>query len=196
MNIGSVVPVAAGVVVFGKCATQFWLERLNRAHVLAHAQAVPEAFKEVVDEGTYQKSVQYTLARARLHEFELSFDGFFLLLLLFTPVLPRTFSWFNQWRGSSAWAMAAFLFSIGVVMSLVTSPFEWYHQFRLEERFGFNTTTQKVWWLDRLKGLLLAILLGYPLMVLVLKLVEWTRVWWWFWAWVALLLFQLLMLVL
>ena len=53
-------------------------------------------------------------------------------------------------------------------------PFDWYAQFKLEERFGFNTTTMKTWVLDRLKGLLLAVLLGYPLLMLVLKLIEWT----------------------
>ncbi|HWI59822.1 MAG TPA: M48 family metallopeptidase, partial [Bacillota bacterium] len=75
-------------------------------------------------------------------------------------------------------------------------PLDWYAQFRLEERFGFNTTTLKLWWLDRLKGLLLALVLGYPLLVLILKLVEWTGPWWWLWAWGALLAFQLLMAVL
>jgi STE24 endopeptidase len=75
-------------------------------------------------------------------------------------------------------------------------PFEWYGQFRLEEKFGFNTTTQKTWWLDRLKGSLLAAVLGYPLLVLILKIVEWTGASWWLWAWGAMLGFQLLMLVL
>src|SRR5262249_51522638 len=60
-------------------------------------------------------------------------------------------------------------------------------------RFGFNTTTQKLWWSDRLKGLVLAVALGYPLLVLILKLVQWTGPWWWLWAWGALLVFQLLM---
>ena len=83
-----------------------------------------------------------------------------------------------------------------MALSLPGLPLDWYDQFRLEERFGFNTTTQKLWWLDRLKGLLLGIALGYPLLVLVLKLVEWTGPWWWLWAWGALLGFQLLMLVL
>src|SRR5262249_52968184 len=69
-------------------------------------------------------------------------------------------------------------------------------QFRLEEKFGFNTTTAKLWWMDRLKGLLLAIVLGYPLLVLVLKLVDWTGRGWWLWAWGALIAFQLLMVVL
>jgi STE24 endopeptidase len=75
-------------------------------------------------------------------------------------------------------------------------PLDWYAQFRLEEKFGFNTTTQKIWWSDRLKALLLALVLGYPLLVLILKLVEWTGRWWWLWAWGALLGFQLLMAVL
>jgi STE24 endopeptidase len=73
---------------------------------------------------------------------------------------------------------------------------EWYAQFRLEDRFGFNTTTPKLWWLDRLKGLLLSCVLGYPLLVLVLKLVEWTGHSWWLWAWGTVLAFQLLMAVL
>jgi len=66
----------------------------------------------------------------------------------------------------------------------------------LEERFGFNTTTQKIWWMDRCKGLLLGIGLGLPLLILILKLVEWTGQRWWLWAWAVLLAFQMIMLVL
>jgi STE24 endopeptidase len=75
-------------------------------------------------------------------------------------------------------------------------PLDWYDQFRLEARFGFNTSTQKTWWLDRVKGFLLALVLGYPLLALVLKFVEWTGALWWIWAWGALLAFQLVMMVL
>ena len=70
--------------------------------------------------------------------------------------------------------MAAFLFVVGVALSLTSLPLDWYDQFRLEERFGFNTTTQKLWWLDRLKGCCWRLVLGYPLLVLVLKMVDWT----------------------
>lgn len=89
--------------------------------------------------------------------------------------------------------MAAFIFAIGMALAAVGLPLAWWEQFRLEERFGFNTTTQRTWWVDRLKGLALALVLGYPLLVLVLKLVEWTGDRWWLWAWGALLGFQLLM---
>ena len=92
--------------------------------------------------------------------------------------------------------MAAFLFAVGFALSLPSLPFDWHAQFRLEEKFGFNTTTPKIWWMDRLKGLLLAVALGYPLLVLILKIVQWTGAWWWLWAWAALLAFQFLMLVL
>jgi STE24 endopeptidase len=92
--------------------------------------------------------------------------------------------------------MAAFLFAIGAALALPGLPLDWHEQFRLEQKFGFNTTTLKTWWLDRLKGFLLTLLLGYPLLVLVLKFVEWTGDSWWLWAWGALLVFQLVMVVL
>jgi STE24 endopeptidase len=74
-------------------------------------------------------------------------------------------------------------------------PFAWYAQFKLEDRFGFNTTTVKTWVLDRLKGLLLAVLLGFPLLALVLKLIEWTGQNWWIWAAVLVVAFQLLLML-
>src|ERR1039457_4305353 len=184
------------LLVLAKWAAQLWLERLNARHVRTHAGAVPEAFKGVVDDATYAKSAQYTLAKGWLDQISLTYNSTVLLLGLFSGVLPGAFHAFAQWLGGSAGAMAAFLFVTGVGLSLRGLPLDWYDQFRLEERFGFNTTTQKLWWLDRLKGLLLGIALGYPLLVLVLKLVEWTGAWWWLWAWGALLAFQLLMMVL
>lgn len=189
-----------GVIVLAliaaKWAAQIWLERLNLRHVKAHAGHVPEAFRGIVDEGTYKKSVEYTLAKGRLEQIELMYHTVVLLIVLFSGVLPWGFKVVGQHLGGSAWAMAAFLFITGLALSLPNLPLEWYSQFRLEQRFGFNTTTQKLWWLDRLKGLLLGAVLGYPLLVLILKLVEWSGPWWWLWAWGALLGFQLLMMVL
>ncbi len=184
------------VLVLAKWAMQLWLEGLNRRNVLSHAGAVPTAFKGVVDEPTYARSVAYTLAKGQLYRIELTFNTLVLLAVLFTGILPGAFQAFTQRVGVSAWAAAGFLFATGVVLSVVALPLDWYAQFRLEERFGFNTSTQKIWWLDRLKGMLLGLALGYPLLVLVLKLVDWTGAWWWLWAWGTLLAFQLLMAVL
>jgi STE24 endopeptidase len=186
----------AGGLIGLRWAAALFLEHLNRRSVLAHKDAVPQAFRETVDAATYAKSVQYALARGAFNRFEETFDTVILLAVLFSGALPRAFDYFRANFGNSAWAMAGFLFLAGVILTLPGLPVSWFEQFRLEAQFGFNTTTQKTWWLDRLKGFFLALLLGCPLLVLVLKIVAWTGDWWWLWAWGALLVFQLVMLVL
>jgi STE24 endopeptidase len=186
----------AVLLILAKWLAELWLSRLNRRHVLAHADAVPAAFKDTMDQATYAKSVQYTLARGKLGRFEDAYDAVVLLLVLFSGVLPWAFDVSRARLGDSTWAMAAFLFAVGFVLTLPGLPINWFEQFQLEARFGFNTTTQKTWWLDRVKGFLLALALGYPLLVLVLKIVGWTGDWWWPWAWGALLVFQLVTMVL
>jgi STE24 endopeptidase len=185
----------AGLVIL-KLATQLWLAGLNRRHVISHADAVPAAFKETMDEATYARSVQYTLAKSRLSQFEDVCEATILLLVLFSGALPWGFEFFQRHVGTAAWAMAACLFAVGTALSLPGLPVDWFEQFRLEQKFGFNTTTPRTWWFDRLKGLLLALVLGYPLLVIVLKFVEWAGDWWWLWAWSAVLAFQLVMAVL
>ncbi|MDB6023176.1 MAG: peptidase, partial [Pedosphaera sp.] len=196
MNYSAWVFPAVMILLLGRWAAQLWLARLNQRNVLAHANAVPDAFKGSMDAATYSKSVQYTLAKSRFGNVETTYDFIILAVILFSGLLPWAFQFFTGWLGTSAWAAAAFLFAVGLALAIPGIPFEWYSQFRLEERFGFNTTTLKIWMLDRLKGLLLALVLGYPLLVLILKLVEWTGPLWWLWAWAALLGFQLLLVVL
>jgi|SRR5579872_1212629 len=147
-------------LILGRWAAQFWLARLNQRHVLAHADAVPEAFKDSVDAATYRKSVEYTLAKSHFGQIEMTYDTVVLALVLFSGLLPWAYGLFTGWCGTSAWAQAAYLFAIGIALSLPSLPFDWHGQFRLEERFGFNTTTPRLWWTDRLKGLLLAVALG------------------------------------
>jgi STE24 endopeptidase len=175
-----------------KLAAELYLAWLNRRHVCARASEVPEAFRGIVDSETYAKSVGYTLAKDRLGRWEMVFDAIILAAILVSGVLVQIYHAFP----SSIWTQGAFLFVVGLGLAMLGLPFDWYAQFRLEERFGFNTTTQRTWWLDRIKGLILALVLGYPLLVLVLKIVEWTGDAWWLWAWAAVLAFQVLMMVL
>src|SRR5207245_187746 len=91
--------------------------------------------------------------------------------------------------------LAGSLVATCIALSIPALPFAWYAQFKLEERFGFNTTTMKTWIFDRVKGLLLALLLGYPLIALVLKLIVWTGANWWLWAAAVVIAFQLLLML-
>ncbi len=187
--------IVAGLIL-ARWAAELWLARLNCGHVRAHALNVPEAFKEIISPATYTKSVAYTLAKGRFGQVADTCRAVILLVVLFSGVLPWAFSHFTEWFGASGWAMAAFLFVVGLAMSLPGLAFDGYADFRLEQRFGFNTITLGTWWGDRLKGLLLAALLGYPLLALVLKLAGWTGPGWWLWAWACVIGFQLLMAVL
>ena len=177
--------------IAAKWLVQLWLELLNGRSVRANAASVPASFRDFIQPEVYSKSVDYTLAKVRLHVLELTYDTAILILVLFTGILPPLFEGFATGVGATPWQMAALLFLIGLGLSLLSLPWDWFSQFRLEARFGFNTSTQKLWWSDRLKGLVLAIVLGYPLLLAVLKLFERAGQHWWIWAWALLMTFQL-----
>ena len=182
-------------LVVARAATELWLSRLNQHHVRAYSNGVPTAFHGIIDEVTHRRSVDYTLAKSRFGDIANLFDAVLLIAVLFSGVLPWAFGRFSASFGTSIWAMAGFLFVVGVALSILGLPFAWYAQFKLEERFGFNTSTTRTWALDRVKGFLLALLLGYPLLALVLKLIEWTGAIWWLWAAAVVIAFQLLLLL-
>ncbi len=187
--------IVALLLILARAITELCLSRLNQRHVRANANEVPTAFREIIDEPTYRRSVDYTLAKSRFGEIAGAFDFLLLIAVLFSGVLPWAFGKFTANFGTSVWAMASFLLVTGIALSVLALPFAWYAQFKLEERFGFNTTTMKTWVVDRVKGFLLALLLGYPLLALVLKLIEWTGANWWLWAAAVVIAFQLLLLL-
>jgi len=152
--------VIALLLILGRVFAELWLSRLNRSHVCAHANEVPTVFHGIIDEPKYRRSIDYTLAKSHFGDIVNEFDAAILMAVLFSGVLPWAFEKFSANFGSSVWAMAGFLFVVGIAVSVPALPFDWYAQFRVEERFGFNTTTLKTWIVDRIKGLLLAVLLG------------------------------------
>ena len=187
--------VIALVLILARAVAELWLSRLNRRHVCAHTNEVPPAFRRIMDESTYRRSIDYTLAKNRFGNIVNVFDAVVLIAVLFSGLLPWALGKFSASFGTSISAMASFLFLAGITLTIPGLPFDWYAQFKIEERFGFNTTSMKMWIVDRLKGLLLAVLFGYPLLVLVLKLIEWTGANWWLWATAVVVAFQLLVLL-
>lgn len=184
------------VLILGRLVVELWLAALNRRNVLAHAGEMPAVFRGILEEPVYQKSIRYTLAKERFGKLETVFNAVLTLVVLFCGVLPWSFHIIPAGLGSSVWILAAWLFGVGLVLSLLSLPLAWFFQFRIEQKFGFNTTTPKLWWTDQFKGLLLSFCLGYPLLALLLKLVTWTGNWWWLWGWGAVVAFQLLLSVL
>lgn len=179
-----------------KVLTELILNSLNRSSVLAHKGVVPEAFRDFIDQETYDKSVAYTLAKNRFSFFETIYEGLVLAFVILSGFLPWFFYRLENILGTSLWAQAFTLIAIVVVISLFSLPFEWYSQFRLEERFGFNKSTIALWIVDRLKALVLMLVIGIPVLWVILKLFTLLPDTWWIWGFAFLFIFQLLMLIL
>lgn len=184
------------ILIALRAAFTEWLDALNRSHVAANRGTIPEAFRDWMDAETYEKSADYTLAKSRFGSCEHIFDVIILCIVLTSGLLPFLFNTFTDWLGTGIWAQAMTLILVGMVLGLPSIPWEWAAQFRLEERFGFNKSTQKLWITDKIKGAVLGLLLGAPLIAAVLFFFDALPQTWWLWAAGCLFLFQLLMLVL
>jgi len=177
-------------------AAQGILDRLNRRHVLAHAERPPEGLSGIMDGTTYRRSVEYTVAKSRFGQVEELWSLATKVGFLGSGFLPWTLALWSDRVGTSALATAGWLLAVSVVMGLPDLPLEWWSQFRLEERFGFNKSTLKTWVTDHLKMLLLSAVLGLPLITGILKLTIWIGDRWWLWAWLLLMAFQAVMMIL
>jgi len=190
------IPIAALGLVVLRWIAGAGLEWVNRRHAEAHRAAVPGALRDTIDDATYARSIDYTLAKSSFGQWSDLWENGVLVAAVFLGPLPALWNWFQNHFGNSAWATAGWMFAVGMLLSLPSLPWEWWAQFRLEAKFGFNTSTLGTWIADRAKGLLLAAALGYPLLVLLLKLVEWMGARWWLWGWGTMIGFQVLMLFL
>jgi STE24 endopeptidase len=195
----SLVMVLVIALLTARTVFQVILDLLNRRSILASARTIPEAFRGVMDEDTYNKAVAYSLAKNRLSVRETVYDALLLALFLLPlwhgmSVVAWLWEVFSGFFGRGIWGQSGTLFAVVTVLSLPSLPWEWYGQFRLEERFGFNRSTFKLWLLDKLKGMVVGLLLGLPLLALLLWLVGLTPLWW-IWGFALIFLFQLVMIV-
>jgi STE24 endopeptidase len=188
-------PTVVALVIL-RLTAQLALEALNRTEARRNAGQRPAALADVMDEATYARSVEYTLAKSRFSSVETVYEVVVLLALLFSGALPWLWAGFNRLAPGAAWSGALFLVGTMILLGLPGLPLEWWSKFRLEEKFGFNKGTPGLWVADHLKSALLGLAIGFPLMWALLALVGWVGPFWWVWGFALLFGFQLLMMVL
>lgn len=189
-------PLAVLILLVLRLAAQLALEALNRSETRLHAGVPPGGLHEIMDDATFAKASDYTLAKSRFAEANFFFDSVVLVAVLFSGALPWLWAKCDALAPGAAWTGALFLVVAGTLLSLPGLPLEWWAQFRLEARFGFNQSTLGLWVADQIKGALLGLVIGFPLAWALLALVGWVGAWWWVWGFALLFGFQLLMLVL
>ncbi len=153
---------------------------------------LPKAFSDVFDAQKYAKSQDYTRVTTRFGLIESSFG----LLLFLGFWLAGGFGWLNDivtsWGHGSVVTGLLFFAVLYLANEILTLPFDLYDTFKIEARFGFNKTTPATFFSDKLKGLLLAAVIGGPVIALLLWLfgsVDNA----WLWSWAAVTAFSLLM---
>jgi len=177
---------------------KFWLATRQMRHVAAHRAAVPAAFAASVPLAAHQKAADYTLVRSRFGLITLAFGTAVLLGWTLLGGLEALNSFVRdvvQPRWGPLAYQLALLTSFALIGGLLDAPFEVYNTFRIEQRFGFNRTTWRLYLVDAVKALTIGALIGLPLAALVLWIMGSAGAWWWLWAWLAWIGFQLLMLV-
>jgi STE24 endopeptidase len=177
-------------------AARLWLARRQIAHVVANRDRVPPAFASRVTPAAHQKAADYTVAKQRMAMLHTVIDAALLLALTIGGGLAAIVEWTETLPIGSLWRDVVMFAVAGAIYGAVSLPFAWWQTFRIEERFGFNRMTLKLWLADLAKGLAVAVVLGLPLLVLVLWLMRVAGTYWWLWTWAAWIGFQLLMLVL
>ena len=179
-------------------AIKFWLATRQMRHVAAHRGAVPAAFAASVSLAAHQRAADYTLAKGRFGLLTTAFGTAVLLgwtLLGGLDALNLVLRDLLQPRFGDLAYQLALLTAFALIGALLDLPFEWYSTFRIEQQFGFNRTTLRLFVGDLLKGAAVGAVIGLPLAALVLWIMGATGAWWWLWAWGAWVAFNLLIMV-
>jgi STE24 endopeptidase len=175
---------------------RFWLANRHVRHVLAHRAQVPAEFASSIPLAAHQKAADYTVAKTKLGLVSLLFSSAVLIGFTLMGGLQWLAVTLAPITGPGMTYQISLLVAFAVISGLLDLPFDYYRQFVLEQRFGFNKMTIKLWLADMAKGVLIGAAIGLPLIWIVLTLMEKTGALWWLYAWLVWSGFQLLMMVL
>ena len=166
------------------------LESLNSKHM---SPVLPDSLKGIYDEKEYSRFQSYKRENGRLDSWS-SGVGFVVMIVF---LVAGGFGWYNSWvvslTDSVVWQTILFVVGLSVVSSVLDIPFDYYATFRIEEKYGFNKTTRRVYWLDTVKELVLSLVLGGVLLALVVWFYTWAGTYFWLYAWGAVTLFSVFM---
>jgi STE24 endopeptidase len=191
MNPSLAMTLTLAVLLVANLLTKLWLSGRQVRHVAQHRDQVPAAFAHTISLDAHQKAADYTMAKARVGVADMGLDA----LTLVAWTLLGGLDFLNQvtldWLGAGMGQQIALVVSFSLIGGLISLPLSLFQTFGIEQRFGFNNTTPKLWVSDMLKGLLVGMVLGLPILWLVLWLMQAGGTLWWLYTWAALVAYQL-----
>jgi len=174
---------------------RLWLARRHVRHVDANRGVVPDAFQATIALEAHQRAADYNICKMRLAMVEILIGSLFVLALTLGGALQALHA---AWSAAGLNGLAhgvSFIGSVVVLGALLDLPFSLYRTFAIEERFGFNKMTLKLFAIDLAKAALIGALVGLPILLAVLWLMEQMGPRWWLYVWLLWLGFNLLALL-
>lgn len=162
-----------------------WLNQRQMAAVQRHRDAVPAAFASQIDLAAHQKAADYTVAGGALARWDNLLDAAIALMLTLGGGIAAIDAAWGALELSPLWHGTAVVLSTILLMSAISLPLSLYRTFGIEARFGFNRMTFGLFVVDLLKGLVLSLVLGGPLVFVILYLMQKAGSLWWIYAWVV-----------
>lgn len=175
--------------------TKFWLATRQIRHVVSHRDIVPAPFSQTVTLTAHQTAADYTVAKVRFGLAETAWSAAVLLGWTLLGGLDLLNRLLLDALGGDMVQRLVLLATFAVIGGLLELPFTLWQTFRLEQRFGFNKMTWRLWLVDAIKGLAVGIALGLPIAALVLWIMSATGSMWWLWAWGSWMIFNLLLML-
>jgi STE24 endopeptidase len=170
------------LAVLAGVALELWLSRRQVATVARHRGAVPEPFAASISADEHAKAADYTIAKARFGRIALVWDAALTLALTLGGGIAALDLLWRRTHLAEPWLGLAVIASVALLLQLAGLPLSLWRTFGLEARFGFNRTTVALYLTDLAKSLALAVVLGGPLLLATLLLLERAGRSWWLWA--------------
>ncbi|SDG63858.1 M48 family metallopeptidase [Paraburkholderia phenazinium] len=188
--------VLFAIAVLAMVGIKLWLASRQIRFVAAHREQVPGQFAATIALTAHQRAADYTIERTRLTMLEIVVSAGVLIGLTLLGGVQALDLAISDWLGRGYLGQIGLIAAVVAITGVIDLPFDYYRQFVIEERFGFNRMGKGIFFADRIKGLLLGAAFGLPLLFVVLWLMNQAGSLWWLWTWVVWVVFQLLVLVL
>ncbi|OLL30272.1 peptidase M48 [Burkholderia sp. SRS-W-2-2016] len=179
------------IAVVAMVGTKLWLASRQIRFVAGHREQVPSQFATTIALSAHQRAADYTVERTRLAMIEIVVGAAVLIWLTLLGGVQMLDLAISDWLGRGYLGQIALVAAVIAITSAIDLPFDYYRQFVVEQRFGFNRMSKGLFFFDRLKGTLLGAAFGLPLLFVVLWLMSRAGNLWWLWAWVVWVAFQM-----
>lgn len=174
------------IVMFG-----YWMKFLNLGHLRKYGHIVPEPFEGHIDEDVLKKTRDYTVEYSRFGYISSIFDNILLVVFLFGGLFALYNSWIASFDLSFIITGLLFFGFLSVASTILDIPFDLYSTFKIENKYGFNTTTPKIWIMDFIKSLAISLILMLIMGGIGFWVIKASPNYWWIWLWAFFLIFSL-----